>query len=71
MNQKIRVIKRKERQQSGIDRPEESTSHPTREITTTIKLWITEFKQRRPQPRHGFLPATLPISFVLHLEPER
>jgi hypothetical protein len=47
MKHKVRVIKRGDRQQPELDRLEQSSPHPTREITTTIKLWVSEFKQRR------------------------
>jgi len=47
MNHKIRIIKRSDRKEPQVDRVEQSSSHPTREITTTIKLWVSEYKQRR------------------------
>jgi hypothetical protein len=47
MNQKVRVIKRGDRKEPELDRLQQPTSHPTREITTTIKLWVSEFKQRQ------------------------
>jgi hypothetical protein len=47
MNHKIRIIKRGARKEPVLDRPEEPSRPPTREITTTIKLWVSEFKQRR------------------------
>lgn len=47
MNQKVRIIKRADRSEPQVDRMEPSNHHPTREITTTIKLWITDFRERR------------------------
>jgi len=47
MNHKVRVIKRSDRKEPQVDRVEQPSSHPTREITTTIKLWVSEYKQRR------------------------
>jgi hypothetical protein len=47
MHQKVKVIKRGVRKEPERGRLQQPTSHPTREITTTIKLWISEFKQRR------------------------
>jgi hypothetical protein len=46
MNYKVKIIKRGERKNP---QPEclEQPGHPTREITTTIKLWVSEFKQRQ------------------------
>lgn len=52
MNHKIRVIKRGDRQEPELDRQQQPTPHPTREITTTIKLWVSEFKQRRNEQQH-------------------
>jgi len=47
MNHKVRVIKRSDRKEREVDRVEQPSSHPTRGITTTIKLWVSEYKQRR------------------------
>jgi hypothetical protein len=47
MNHKVRVIKRNDRKEREVDRVEQPSSHPTREITTTIKLWVSEYKQKR------------------------
>jgi len=47
VNQKVRIIKRGDRKEPELDRLEEPSHHPTREITTTINLWISEFKERR------------------------
>jgi hypothetical protein len=46
MNQKIKVIKHRDRKEPEADQLEQPSRHPTREISTTIKLWISEFKQR-------------------------
>jgi hypothetical protein len=47
MNHKVRIIKRGERKEPELDRPEEPSRPNTREITSTIKLWVSEFKERR------------------------
>jgi len=47
MNHKVRIIKRADRKEPELDRLEEPSPPPTREITTTIKLWVSEFKERR------------------------
>ncbi len=47
MNHKVRIIKRGDRNEPEVDRLEQPSLHTTREITTTIKLWISEFKERR------------------------
>ena len=52
MNHKVRIIKRAERKEPELDRLEEPSPPPTREITTTIKLWVSEFKERRRTNEH-------------------
>ena len=47
MNHKVRIIKRGDRKEPEPDRLKEPGPHTTREITSTIKLWVSEFKQRR------------------------
>src|SRR3989442_1355459 len=47
MNHKVRIIKRGDRKEPELDRLEQPTPNPTREIATTIKLWVSEFKERR------------------------
>jgi hypothetical protein len=47
MNHKVRIIKLGDRNEPEVDRLEQPSLHTTREITTTIKLWISEFKERR------------------------
>ena len=46
MNHTIKVIKRGHRKEPEAGRPQ-PTNQPTREMTTTIKLWVSEFKERR------------------------
>jgi hypothetical protein len=56
MNHKVRVIKRADRREPKHDREQQPSPHPTREITTTIKLWVSEFKQsRRRDEQHPSL----------------
>jgi hypothetical protein len=59
MNYKVRVIKRGDRREPKHDRQQQPSSHATREITTTIKLWVSEFKQsrRRDEPHPSLTPA--------------
>ena len=47
MNNKIKIIKRGNRKEPELDRPEEPRPPTTQEITTTLKLWVSEFKERR------------------------
>ncbi len=47
MNHKARIIKRGDRKKPEPDRLEQSPVNPTREITTTIKMWVSEFKEKR------------------------
>jgi S1-C subfamily serine protease len=47
MNYRVKVIKRSNRKEPEVGGPQPPTSHPTQEITTTIKLWVSEFKERR------------------------
>lgn len=47
MNHKIKVIKRSDRKEPEVERLEQPSRNPTQEISTTIKLWVSEFKQRR------------------------
>jgi hypothetical protein len=48
MNRKVKIIKRGDRKEPELDRnPPQGPSSPTREISTTIKLWVSEFKARR------------------------
>jgi len=46
MNHKIKIVKRSDRKESEPNRLEQS-SNPTREISVTIKLWVSEFKKRQ------------------------
>jgi hypothetical protein len=52
MNHKIRIIKRGDRMEPELDPLEEPRPHPTRDITSTIKLWVSEFKERRLNDEH-------------------
>jgi hypothetical protein len=47
MNHKIRIIKRGDGKKPELDRLAEPGRNTTREITSTIKLWVREFKGRR------------------------
>jgi hypothetical protein len=47
MNHKVRIIKRADRKEPELDRLEEPSPPPAREISSTIKLWVSEFKERR------------------------
>ncbi len=49
MNRKIRVIKHTDQRPSEqeVDRFELPGSQRTRESASTIKLWVSEFKERR------------------------
>jgi hypothetical protein len=47
MNRKIRVIKQTNQRQSGPEISRPSDLQRTREITVTVKQWVTEFKQKQ------------------------
>ena len=49
MNQTIRIIKRKNQVSNEAEpaRSQQSASQNSREVAATIKLWISEFKERR------------------------
>ncbi len=49
MNHKVRIIKHNEQRpkESELDQLEQPPNQSTREIATTIKLWVNEFKERR------------------------
>ena len=49
MNHKVRIIKDgvQRPKEPELDRQEQPGPQSTREITTTIKLWVSEFKERR------------------------
>ena len=47
MNQKVKIIKGGSHKEPELDRPEEPRPPTTQEITTTLKLWVSEFKERR------------------------
>jgi hypothetical protein len=47
MNHKVKIIKRGDRKEPKLDLLEQPRRHTTQEITTTLKLWVSEFKERR------------------------
>jgi hypothetical protein len=49
MNQKVRIIKRRDEKSKvpELDRSEEPDQPSTRDITISIKQWVSEFKRRR------------------------
>ncbi len=49
MNHKVKIIKHKAQapEETELDQVEQSSSQSAREIATTIKLWVSEFKERR------------------------
>jgi hypothetical protein len=53
MKRKIRIIKRGS-QKPKEPEPEQSSRQSTRDITSTIKLWVSEFKERhRADEQHS------------------
>jgi hypothetical protein len=54
MKPKIRIIKHGEQKpkEPELERHEQSSRQSTREITSTIKLWVSEFKERRRTDEH-------------------
>ena len=54
MNTKIRIIKHGDEKPNELEpeRQEQPSRQSTREITSTIKLWISEFKERRRTDEH-------------------
>jgi hypothetical protein len=52
MNHKIKIIKRGELhpKQLGPAQPGRTSSQSTREIARAIKLWVSEFKEKRRGP---------------------
>jgi hypothetical protein len=57
MKSAIRIVKRKQAEDIVIaDSPtaEKPTESSAREITRTVKGWITEFKQRKNTQSHSF-----------------
>src|SRR6266850_3335634 len=49
MNHRVKIIKHKAQapKETDLDQVEQSSSQSAREIATTIKLWVSEFKERR------------------------
>jgi hypothetical protein len=54
MKPKIRIIKRGDQKpkEPELERHEKPSRQSTLEITSTIKLWISEFKERRRTDEH-------------------
>lgn len=52
MNPKIRIIKGGESRPKQLEpaQPERTSSQSTREISMAIKLWVSEFKEKRRGP---------------------
>jgi hypothetical protein len=48
MHHKVRIIKHRDQQlkEPELDQQEQAGRQSTREITTTIKLWVSEFKEK-------------------------
>jgi hypothetical protein len=49
MKTKIRIIKHRDQKpkEPKLERHDQPSRQSTREITSTIKLWVSEFKERR------------------------
>jgi hypothetical protein len=47
MNHKIKIVKRIDRKEPEPNRLEQPSRNPTREISITIKLWISEFQKNK------------------------
>jgi S1-C subfamily serine protease len=75
MNQKVRIVKHKAQtpKEPELDQLEQPSHQSTREIATTIKLWVSEFKGRRRADEQHYRNASkliltaLPLWFVLFL----
>lgn len=54
MKTKIRIIKHGDEKPNELEpeRQEQPSRQSTQEITSTIKLWISEFKERRRTDEH-------------------
>jgi hypothetical protein len=54
MKPKIRIIKHGDQnpKEPELERHEQPSRQCTREITSTIKLWVSEFKERRRTDEH-------------------
>jgi hypothetical protein len=58
MNHKIRIIKHGDRtpKEPELDRLEQPSGQTTRDVSTTIKLWVSEFKKsRRTDEQHSLI----------------
>jgi len=75
MNHKVKIIKHNAQapKETDLDQVEQSSSQSAREIATTIKLWVSEFKERRrtdEQHSRNFrklILTTLPLWLVIIL----
>jgi serine protease Do len=75
MNHKVKIIKHEAQgpKETELDQVEQSSSQSAREIATTIKLWVSEFKERRrtdEQHSRNFrklILTTLPLWLVIIL----
>jgi hypothetical protein len=47
MNNKIRIVKREDQRAPEVKEQEPSTRQSSRDIASTIKLWVSEFQARR------------------------
>jgi hypothetical protein len=54
MNHKVRIIKHEDRRpkEPEPERQEPSSRQSTREITNTIKLWVSDFQERSRTHEH-------------------
>jgi hypothetical protein len=55
MNHKVRIIKREDRvlKEPELSRQEPSSRQSAREINSTIKLWVSEFRERSRTHEHS------------------
>ena len=75
MNHKVKIIKHNAQapKETDLDQVEQSSSQSAREIATTIKLWVSEFKERhRTDEQHSrnaikLIWTTLPLLLVIIL----
>jgi hypothetical protein len=75
MKPRIRIIKHtdQEPKEPELDQIDEGSRQSTREISTTIKLWIDEFKERRRTDEqysrniYNGIPTALPIKQVFQV----
>jgi hypothetical protein len=66
MNPKVRVIKRGDQKSKEPELDREPSHQSTREITGTIKLWVSEFKERRrTEEQHSRSRLTVTVASLL------